>query len=54
MGVFSRPFNEVLGLTVDILWWCRPSFYGRLCPIWCSKELGSSGFIFVLYVLYFQ
>jgi hypothetical protein len=31
--VFLGPFSQVLGLTIDILWWYMPSFYGRLCPI---------------------
>ncbi len=48
MGVFSRPFSEVSSLTIDIFWWYMLSFYGGLCPIYFSKELGSGGFIFVI------
>jgi hypothetical protein len=48
MGVFSGPLSKVLGSTIDILWWYRPSFYGGLCPIFFSRELGFGGFIFVL------
>jgi hypothetical protein len=33
---------------LDILWWYRPSLYGRLCPIYFFKELSFSGFVFVL------
>jgi hypothetical protein len=45
--VFSRPFNEALGLTTNILWWYRLFFYGRLCLICFSKNLGFGGSIFV-------
>ncbi len=38
VGVFSRPLNEVLGLTTNILWWYRPSFYGGLCCICFSRN----------------
>jgi hypothetical protein len=48
MGVFSRPLKEASSSTIDILWWYRPSFYGRLCPIYFLRELGFSGSIFVL------
>jgi hypothetical protein len=48
VGVFSRPFNKVLGSITDIFWWCRLSLYGRLCPIFFSRELGFGGSIFVL------
>ncbi len=34
VGEFSRPFSEALGLTIDILWWYTPYFYGRVCPIY--------------------
>ncbi len=47
MGVFSGPLREVSNLTTNILWWYRPSLYGRLCPICFSRELGSNGSIFV-------
>jgi len=47
MGVLSRPLNEALGSTIGILWLYRSSFYGGLCPIYFSRELGSSGSIFV-------
>ncbi len=47
-GVFSGPFSKVLGFTTDILWWYRPCFYGRLCLICFSSELGFGGFVFVL------
>jgi len=33
MGVYSRPFNKVLGLTINILWWYKPFIYKRSCPI---------------------
>ncbi len=46
--VFSGPLNEALGLTIDILWWHRPSFYGTLCTICFFGELGFNGFAFVL------
>jgi hypothetical protein len=48
MGVFSMPITEVLGLITDIFWWYRPSLYGGLCPICFSRDLGFSGFVFVL------
>jgi hypothetical protein len=48
MGVFSGPISETLGSTTNILWWYKPSLYGKLCPIYFSRELGSSGSIFVL------
>ncbi len=48
VGVFLRPFSEASGLTIDILWWYRPSLYGGLCPIYFYNELGSGGFVFVL------
>jgi hypothetical protein len=47
VGVFSRPFNEALGLTIDVLWWYRLFFYGGLCPIYFFRELGYVGSIFV-------
>jgi hypothetical protein len=34
MGVYSKPLNEALGSTIDLLWWYKPFIYGRLCPIW--------------------
>jgi len=52
MGVFLGPLNKVLGLISDILWKYRPSFYGRFCPIYFSRELGFDGFVFMLYVSY--
>jgi hypothetical protein len=48
LGVFLRPLNEASCLTTDILWWYRPFFYGKVCPIWFSRELGSGGSIFLL------
>jgi hypothetical protein len=45
--VFSKPLSEASSLTINILWWYRPSFYGGLYPICFSRELGFSGFIFV-------
>jgi len=44
----SRALNETSGLTINILWWYKPSFYGGLCPIRFSKELGFGGSVFVL------
>lgn len=49
-GVFLGPFSEALGLTISILWWHRPFFYGGSCPIYFFRELGFGGFIFVLQV----
>jgi hypothetical protein len=54
MGVFLRPLNEGSCLTIDILWWYRLFFYGGLCTIYFFRELGFSGFIFVLQVSYFR
>jgi len=54
VGVFPRPLNKMLSSTINILWWYRPFFYGGLCPIYVSRELGSSGSTFVLQVLYFR
>jgi len=48
MGVFLGPLGKGLGLTTNILWWYKPSFYGRLCPICFSRELGFGGSVFVL------
>jgi hypothetical protein len=48
MGVLLVPLSEVSGPTIDILWRYRPLLYEGLCPIYFSKELGSSGSIFVL------
>jgi hypothetical protein len=48
MGVFLGPFSEVSYSTTDIFWWYRPSFYGGLCPICFSKELGFGGPVFVI------
>jgi hypothetical protein len=48
LGVYSRPLNEASSPTTDLLWWYRPFIYGKLCPIWCSRELGFGGSIFVL------
>jgi hypothetical protein len=47
MGVFLGPFSEALGLTINILWWYRPSLYERLCPICFFKEFGFGGSVFV-------
>jgi hypothetical protein len=46
--VLSKPLNEALSSTTNILWWYRPSFYEGLCPICFSKELGFSASVFVL------
>jgi hypothetical protein len=43
MGVYSGPFSETLGLTIDLFGWYRPFIYGGLCPIYFSRELGFSG-----------
>jgi len=32
VGVFLKPFNKVLGLSTDILWWYRPFFLWRIVP----------------------
>ncbi len=53
MKVYSKPFNETLCLTTNLLWWYRPSFYGGLCANYFAKELGFSDSIFMLQVLYF-
>jgi len=45
VGIFSGPLSEALGLTINILWWFRPSFYGGLCPIYFFRELGYGGSI---------
>jgi hypothetical protein len=47
VGIFSRPFNEVLSSIIDILWWYQFFFYGKLCPICFSKELGFGGSVFM-------
>jgi hypothetical protein len=48
MGVLSGPLDESSNLITDIFWWYRFSFYGGLCPIYFSRELGSSGSVFML------
>jgi len=48
MGVYLRPLSEALGLTTNLFWWYRPFIYGRLCPIYFSRELGFGGSIYVL------
>jgi hypothetical protein len=48
VGVFLGPLSKASSSTIDILWWYRPSLYGGLCHICFSKELGSSGFVFML------
>jgi hypothetical protein len=48
LGVLLRPFNEELGMIIDIFWWYKLNIYGGLCPICFSKELGFNGFVFVL------
>jgi hypothetical protein len=50
MGVYSRLFNMVLGPTSNFLWWYKCFVYGRLCPIYFSRELGFSGSIYVFHV----
>jgi hypothetical protein len=47
MGAYSRPFNEVLGSTIDLFWWYMPFIYGGLCPICFLRELKFGGSIFV-------
>ncbi len=47
MGVFSGPLSEALNLTTDIIWWYRPSFNRKLCPVCFSRELGFGGSVFV-------
>ncbi len=46
--VYSWPFNEVPNLTINLLWWYKPFIYGRLCPIYFSRELSFGDSIFVL------
>jgi hypothetical protein len=41
MRIFLRPLNEVSGSTIDILWWYKVFYNGRLCPICCLRELSS-------------
>jgi hypothetical protein len=48
MGIFLGLLNKTSGLITNIFWWYRPSFYGGLCPICFSRELGFGGFVFVL------
>jgi hypothetical protein len=48
VGVFSRPLSKVSRSTIDIFWWYNFFFYGGLCPICFSRDLGSSGSVFVL------
>jgi hypothetical protein len=47
MGIYSGPFSEASGPTIDIFWWYKPFIYGGLCPINLFSELGFGGFIFV-------
>jgi hypothetical protein len=47
MGIFLRPLNNALSSTTDIFWCYKDFFYGRLYPIFFSKELGFGGFIFM-------
>ncbi len=53
MGVYLRPLNKVLSPTTNCLWWCMLFRYKGLCPTYFSRELGFSGSISVLQVLYF-
>ncbi len=43
MWIFLRPFSKTSSLTIDILCWYMPSFYGKLCPIYFFGELCFSG-----------
>jgi hypothetical protein len=52
MGVYSRPLNEASNSTTNLLWWYKYFIYGKLCPIYFSKELGFGGSVFVLQVLH--
>jgi hypothetical protein len=47
MGVYSRPFSKASNPNIDLLWWYKPLIYGRLCPIYFSRELGFGGSIYV-------
>lgn len=38
MGVYSRPLSKVLGLTTNLLWWCRPFIYKGSYPICFSRR----------------
>jgi hypothetical protein len=40
VGIFLGSFSKALGSNFNILWGYRPSFYGRLCPIYFFRELG--------------
>jgi hypothetical protein len=53
-GIYSKPLNEALGSTTNLLWWYRPFIYGRLCPICFSNELGYGGSISMFHVSCFQ
>jgi hypothetical protein len=48
MKVFLEPLSKVSSSIINILWWYRLSLYGGLCPIYFSRELGFSGFVFGL------
>jgi hypothetical protein len=39
-GVLLGPLNEASSLTINILWWYGPYFYGGLHPIYFYRELG--------------
>jgi len=47
VGMFLKPLSKTSTSTTNILWWYKPFFYGRSCPIYFSKKLGSGGFVFV-------
>jgi hypothetical protein len=46
--IYLGPLNGVSSSTSDLLWWYRPLIYGRLCPIYLSRELGFGGFVSML------
>ncbi len=48
MGIFLGPLREATCSITNIFWWYKPSFYGRLSPIYFYRELGSGGSVFVL------
>ncbi len=54
MWVYWGPFNKMSSPTTNLLWWYKLFIYGGLFPIYFSRELSFSGFIFVLQGLYFR
>jgi len=50
--IYLGLLNGVSSSASDLLWWYRPFIYGRLCPIYLSKELGFGGFVSMFQVSY--